>query len=129
MENLELKDLKPGDVLLCRGEGFISDMIVLLSGGTYSHAALYAGKINDQNCAIEATLRGVVCDPIEGFSEETFTDVFRFKKGGHNLGESEYPFEPIQKVGLDYANSGVKYAYDHLILLAVLAVTRNIQLD
>lgn len=129
MEKLELKDLKPCDVLLCRGKGFISDMIVLLSGGTYSHAALYAGKINDQHCVIQATLRGIVCDPIEKISEETFTDVFRFKKGDHNLGESAYPFDPIQKVGLDYVNSGIKYAYDHLVLLAALAATRNIPLD
>jgi len=129
MEKLELKDLKPCDVLLCRGEGFISDMILLLSGGTYSHAAIYAGKINGQHCVIQATLRGIVCDPIEKISEETFTDVFRFNKDGHNLGEPAYPFEPIEKVGLDYANLGVKYAYDHLVLLAALAVTRNIPLD
>jgi|GEM_PF-2206630 hypothetical protein len=129
MENLELKDLKPCDVLLCRGEGFISDMIVLLSSGTYSHSVLYAGKINGQHCVIQATARGVVCDPIEKISEETFTDVFRFKKDGHTLGESAYPFEPIEKVGLDYVNSGIKYAYDHLVLLAALAATRNIPLD
>ncbi|WP_411682147.1 hypothetical protein [Clostridium thailandense] len=129
MENLELKDLKPCDVLLCRGEGFISDMIVLFDGGTYSHSALYAGEIDGKHCIIQATARGVVCDPIEKITEETFTDVFRFKKDGHNLGDADYPFAPVQKVGLDYVNAGVKYAYDHLILLAVVAATHNIPLD
>jgi len=129
MEKINLSNLQPCDVLLCRGEGRFSDMIVLLDGGTYSHAALYAGKIDGKHCVIQATGRGVVCDPIEKIQEEIFVDVFRFNKDKHKLGEKNYPWEPILEIGQAYVDSHVKYAYDHLIILALLAITRDIPLD
>jgi hypothetical protein len=129
MEKVNLTNLQPCDVLLCRGEGLFSDMIVLLDGGTYSHAALYAGKIDGKHYVIQATDRGIVCDPIEKIQCETFVDVFRFNKDQHKLGEENYPYKPILDVGQGYVDSHVKYANDHLILLAILAVTRDIPLD
>jgi len=129
MEKINLRNIQPCDVLLCRGEGLFSDMIVLLDGGTYSHAALYAGKIDDKHYVIQATDRGIVCDPIEKIQCETFVDVFRFNKDEHKLGEENYPYKPILDVGQAYVDAHVKYANDHLILLAILAVTRDIPLD
>ncbi|MCM1989951.1 hypothetical protein [Oceanirhabdus seepicola] len=129
MEKINLSSLQPCDVLLCRGEGLFSDMIVLLDGGTYSHAALYAGKIDGKHCIMQATGRGIVCDPIEKIKEETFVDVLRFNKDKHKLGEANYPYKPILEIGQAYVDSHVKYAYDHLIILALLTITRDIPLD
>ena len=36
-------DLRPGDVLLCRGRGEISDLVCALDESTYSHSALWDG--------------------------------------------------------------------------------------
>ncbi len=129
MKEINLTNLQPCDVLLCRGEGLFSDMIVLLDGGTYSHAALYAGKIDGKHYVIQATGRGIVCDPIQKIQCETFVDVFRFNKDEHKLGEENYPYKPILDVGQAYVESHVKYANDHLLLLAILGVTREIPLD
>lgn len=128
MEKINLSDLQPCDVLLCRGEGKFSDMIVLLDGGTYSHAALYAGKINGKHCVIQATGRGIVCDPIEKLKEAVFVDVFRFNKNGHKLGDANYLSTPILEIGQAYVESHIKYAFDHLIMLALLGITRDIPL-
>lgn len=46
-KRLDVQELQPCDVLLCRGKGLFSDMIVLLDGGTYSHAAVYAFVLTD----------------------------------------------------------------------------------
>ncbi|KAB3530499.1 hypothetical protein [Alkaliphilus serpentinus] len=129
MNNLKLNDLKPGDVLLCRGEGWVSDLIALLDGGPYSHTALYVGSNDGKHYVIQATGQGIRRDEITILQQETFTDVFRFNKNNHKLGDEDYPYQPLGSNAEEYASEGIKYAYDHLILLAILAVTRDIPLD
>jgi hypothetical protein len=129
MDNLTFLDLHPGDILLCKGEGWISDLIVLFDEGPYSHAALYAGVINGEHSVIQATERGMLCCPIKSLEEEIFTDVFRFNKNNHQIGMEDYPYDPIYKVGNGYVAAGTKYAFSHLVMLAILAATRDIPLD
>ncbi|SCY90353.1 C40 family peptidase [Alkaliphilus peptidifermentans] len=129
MEKIKKIDLFPGDILLCRGKGWISDLIVLFDGGTYSHTAVYVGERCGEHLIIQATSDGVVCTPIEDIKTETFTDVYRFNKNGHKLGDDQYPYNPVIDVCQKYADSKTKYAFSHLILLAILSVTREIPLD
>ncbi|AOY78135.1 hypothetical protein [Clostridium formicaceticum] len=129
MKNIKFDDLYPGDVLLCRGEGWLSDLILLFDGGTYSHAALYAGKEGDNHYVIQATQKGILKTAPDILSCEIFIDVFRFNKKNHKLGEKEYPYQPIISVGQHYVDEKTKYAFDHLIFLAILGITREIPLD
>jgi hypothetical protein len=129
MDSLTFLDLHPGDILLCKGEGWLSDLIVLFDEGPYSHAAFYAGVINGEHFVIQATERGMLCCPIKSLEQEAFTDVFRFNKNKHQIGSEGYPYDPIYKVGNGYVEAGTKYAFSHLVMLAMLAVTRDIQLD
>ncbi|WP_069999665.1 hypothetical protein [Cellulosilyticum sp. I15G10I2] len=129
MNYLNFENLVPGDILLCRGDGLISDLIELFDGGIYSHSALYIGVVDGSHSVIQATSQGVACNPLTMLEQEIFTDVFRFNKSNHKIGDENYPFKPIDQVGSHYVAEGLQYAYDHLILLAVLTVTRQIPLD
>ena len=123
-KKISLKDLKKGDVLLCKGKGWLSDLIELFDGGTYSHAAIFDGKQ-----VVQATLHGVVRESINSLKEELFVDVYRFDKDNHSLGDKGWPSEPVIKEADKIASEGLKYATDHLFLLAILALTRKIPLS
>ena len=47
-------ELRPGDVLLCRGRGEIADLLCALDDSAYSHSALWDGEN-----AVCATPKGV----------------------------------------------------------------------
>ncbi|MCZ7642806.1 MAG: YiiX/YebB-like N1pC/P60 family cysteine hydrolase [Pseudorhodoplanes sp.] len=67
--------LKPGDVLLVEGNSHVSGVIKYLTQSTWSHAALYVGRIGDRETAggepltlVEANLgEGVVAAPLSKY--------------------------------------------------------------
>jgi cell wall-associated NlpC family hydrolase len=67
--------LKPGDVLLVEGDNHISGVIKYLTQSTWSHAALYVGRIGDREAAdgeplvlVEANIgEGVVAAPLSKY--------------------------------------------------------------
>ena len=67
--------LKPGDVLLVEGDNHISGVIKYLTQSTWSHAALYVGRIGDRETAdgeplvlVEANVgEGVVAAPLSKY--------------------------------------------------------------
>ena len=68
-------ELKPADVLLCRGDSDISLGIVELDGGSYSHAALWSGE-----CVIESTLPCVKRSSVEECaSHSLYIDAYRYQ--------------------------------------------------
>jgi len=64
MDNLTVKDLKPGDILLSppppffKG-GWMGQIIVKITNGTTSHGALYIGPINGKPTIAHAYVRGI----------------------------------------------------------------------
>src|SRR5205085_7740108 len=67
--------LRPGDVLLVEGNNHISGVIKYLTQSTWSHAALYVGRIGDRETAdgeplvlVEANVgEGVVAAPLSKY--------------------------------------------------------------
>jgi Permuted papain-like amidase enzyme, YaeF/YiiX, C92 family len=67
--------LRPGDVLLVEGDNHISGVIKYLTQSTWSHAALYVGRIGDRETAdgeplvlVEANIgEGVVAGPLSKY--------------------------------------------------------------
>ncbi len=107
-------DLEPGDVLLARGVGEVSDAICALDGGDYSHAAFWDGAN-----VVEATQEGVRKNTLEGLlSHRRFTDAYRFRKGGHVLGDEGWPPEPVIRAVHGYV--GGDYAAAELLLMGLL---------
>jgi hypothetical protein len=68
--------LKPGDVLLVEGNSHVSGVIKYLTQSTWSHAALYVGRIGDRETAdgeplvlVEANLgEGVIAAPLSKYA-------------------------------------------------------------
>jgi hypothetical protein len=116
-------DLKAGDVLLYRGTSFLSDLIRLFDGGDYSHASIYDG----QNI-MEALGQGITVDPVsQSVVGAKYVDVYRFiGDGGNHLGDDAYPPAPLLGRIQYYEQNRQRYAYEQILLLAILASTRRI---
>jgi hypothetical protein len=69
-------NLRPGDVLLVEGNNHVSGVIKYLTQSTWSHAALYVGRVGDRTTAddeplvlVEAELgKGVIASPLSKYA-------------------------------------------------------------
>ncbi|MGZ4962281.1 MAG: hypothetical protein ACXWC8_06975, partial [Limisphaerales bacterium] len=114
--------LQPGDVLLYHGKGMVSEFIRLFDGSQYSHAALFDGQQ-----VIEAISPGVTGRPLkQSIAGATYVDVYRFiSNDGHKIADPGYPAQPITGAGAKFLAQADRYAYEQIVLLAVLAATRR----
>lgn len=117
--------LKPGDVLLMRGDSAVSDLIMTLSGGDYSHAGFWseAGDI------IDAGPAGVLHVPLDTrLYEEDVIDVFRFHSDdGQEMGTDGYPEANVDASFETYVNTPdrpTKFAYHTLFMVAMLFIVK-----
>jgi hypothetical protein len=103
------------------------DFVRLLDDGTYSHASIYNGK-----AIVEALPAGVVPRPLEtSILHATVVDVFRLRvdDDGRTIGEDPaYPPDPVLHSIATFEALHDRYAYDQLILLSILCLTRKIHL-
>lgn len=73
--------LKPGDVLICKGKSWISKAIMKVTGGVYSHTALFASAWGSRG-VIEAQKNGVNFKLWKSWRDKWDYDyiVFRYNK-------------------------------------------------
>ncbi len=110
-------NIQTGDVLLFRGNGFVSKAIRFLDGGEVNHAAIAL----DATTLAEATGHGLDTAPIAvGVGNNETTWVFR-PTGGDPAAAARRAAE--------YEASGVFYAYQQIMLLAALCLTRRIPIS
>jgi hypothetical protein len=103
-----------GDVLLFRGQSFISKAIRFLDGSEVNHA----GIAIDATRLAEALGHGLETGPIAAAVERNVgTWVLRAKRGDPAAAAAR---------ATQYASSGVPYAYQQILLLAALCLTRRI---
>ncbi len=119
IERLEPRELRLGDILMCRGSArlgsTISEWICALDGGRYSHAALWDGE-----AVLEASGSGGkvrAADLGELIAEHEYTHVHRFRTGATG-GEPPLDLAPVIEVAR--ARIGAGYPYAELCLLGVL---------
>jgi hypothetical protein len=108
--------VKPGDVLLFHGRGFVSWAIRKFDGTDVNHAAISLGdgKLG------EAAGRGLqTADLSEAFQKNDFTIIKRLE--GKSLDE-------VVGIANGYIEMHRPYAYQQIVLLAILASTRQIPL-
>jgi hypothetical protein len=122
MAQILVSELTDGDVLLHQGTAFISRMIRHLDGGPYSHAAIFhAGHIT------EALGSGITINNIGvSIAEAKYVDVYRFLKAGKKLGAPDYPVAPLTAAIQTFENNRQRYAYEQILLLALLCSTRKL---
>ena len=118
-------DLRPGDVFLYQGTSLVSRLIRLFDGTPYSHAAIFDGA----NVA-EALGQGITTNPVAtSVSGSNFVDVFRFVSADkHHLGDLGYPAAAVLDRVHFYEQHPQPYAYDDIVLLALLSTSRQLTL-
>lgn len=110
-------DIRPGDVLLFHGAGFISWAIRLFDGTEVNHAAIAlpggslaeAGSKGLQERAIPTT-----------FGDKEFMRIHRLTQDGG--------LDPVLGKAMNYLANKNLYAYQQIVLLAFLGLTRRIPL-
>lgn len=119
-------DLLVGDVLLYNGTSFISEMIKLFDGSEYSHAAIYY-----DNGVLEAISEGVKKRTLDvSTADANYVDVYRFisSSGNGKIGDQDHPAQPLIDQIVNYQKDAERYAYEQILLLALLASTRKISI-
>lgn len=117
-------ELRPCDVLLYHGDSAMAQLIQWFGGSEYSHAAIYDGSM-----VIEAIIDGVRRRPLaESVAGSAHVDVWRMEKEGQLIGTTAFPAEPVLGIAFRYAGEHGRYAYEELLLLALLCTTRRLPL-
>ncbi len=112
---ISIKELMPGDVLLFHGKGFVSWAIRKIDGSEANHAAL----VLPGGLLAEASGLGLRTRPIPTlFDHDDYMLVRR-----HLVNE---PLEPVLETAETYLDNRNFYAYQQIVLLAVLGLTRRI---
>lgn len=95
----------------------------MFDGTDYSHAGIWDGKN-----VTEALGDGVVTRSLgESVSSAKFVGIARLMKKGNELGSPKLPSDPVLTKGIKFfQDNPSKYAYEEILLLAVLALTRRI---
>jgi hypothetical protein len=110
-------EVKDGDVLLFHGRSWLSKAIRFFDGADVNHAALAI----DSSTMIEAAGDGLreasIDDAVQG---NNVTYVLRLPK--------DADIEEVVALGRKYLGSGVPYAYQQILLLAFLSITRRVRI-
>ncbi|CAN5566079.1 hypothetical protein BH10BAC5_BH10BAC5_20060 [soil metagenome] len=126
MIKIDIKDLKDGDILLYSRDSLISNLIKFFDKSPYSHSGIFVNGY-----ILEAVSKGVIKSLVsESILDVDFIDVYKFKApDGETLGDINYPFEPIKNVVNKYELRHDRYAYETILLLAILTTTRRIRIQ
>jgi len=120
---LKSSELQPGDVLLYSGSSFLDSLIRFFDGSEYNHSSIFDGTD-----VAEAVAAGVVSDSIaESIQDQDYVDIYRFNSDdGTPLGGPGYPPDPVLGRIAYYVAQHDRYAYEQLLLLALLTTTRRL---
>jgi hypothetical protein len=108
-------DLLAGDVLLYRGEGWLAKAIRFFDGSEVNHAGLYLG---------DGTVGEAMAKGLE--RRDLATSVGHHSRVlARRLKQTPSTMAPVVGRGTTLLNEGHRYAYEQLILLALLTLTRK----
>jgi hypothetical protein len=119
--DIPIAQLMPGDVLLYRSKGLISDAIRLIDRSEVSHAGLFLGRYQEMGRTVgEAIREGVVRRELpKSLDHAEWVESRRLK-------ESPASIDPVLERAAHYLKSGERYAFEQILLLAFLSITRHL---
>jgi hypothetical protein len=111
----------PGDVLLYRSKGLISDAIRFIDRSEVSHAGLFLGRHGEKGRTVgEAIREGVIRRELSKSIEHAdWVESRRLKEAPASL-------DPVLDRAAHYVERGERYAFEQILLLALLCMTRNL---
>lgn len=124
VKDLTVTDLCPCDILLYHGDSPVSQLIQWFDGSEYSHASIFDGEM-----VVEAISEGVRRRSVAVTMEDTlFVDVWRLRKDGDFIGSPQLPAQPVLDAIIRFVEEGDRYAFEELLLLALLCTSRRLPL-
>lgn len=108
-------EIQPGDVLLFHGHSFVSWAIRWFDGTDVNHAAIAL----DVDTMGEAVGSGLRADPIDPAIKDNDRTYVRRLPSGPGMA-------PVVVKANEFLSNGVPYAYQELMLLAVLSLSRRL---
>lgn len=119
--DIPIAQLMPGDVLLYRSTGWISDAIRFIDRSGVSHAGLFLGRYGEKGRTVgEAIREGVIRRELpKSLEHAEWVEARRLK-------ESPASFDPVLDRAGFYLQRGERYAFEQILLLAFLCITRNL---
>jgi hypothetical protein len=116
--DLEISDLQPGDVLLFSGDSLISELIILLTGGGVSHAAMVFEKPDKLVHEVpEKAQTGSMAALFAGRE----ISIMRLKAD-----HDEAKLEPVVDAAADYVKREEPYPMSQVYLLGLILIYRRV---
>lgn len=118
---IPVAQLMPGDVLLYRSKGLISDAIRFIDRSEVSHAGLFLGRYGEQGRTVGEAIRdGVIRRELPKSIEHIeWVESRRLKEAPSSL-------DPVLERAAYYLKRGERYGFEQILLLAFLCITRNL---
>jgi hypothetical protein len=119
--DIPIAQLMPGDVLLYRSKGLISDVMRFIDRSEVSHAGLFLGRYGERGRTVgEAIREGVIRRELPKSIEHVeWVEARRLKEPLASL-------DPVLERAAYYLKRGERYAFEQVLLLAFLCITRNL---
>jgi hypothetical protein len=119
--DIPIAQLMPGDVLLYRSKGLISDIIRFIDRSEVSHSGLFLGRHGDQGRTVgEAIREGVIRRELpKSIEHAEWVESRRLKEAPPSI-------DPVLERAAHYLKRGERYAFEQILLLAFLCLTRNL---
>lgn len=113
---MKIKDLKPGDVLLCCPDpkSKIAKMIVAITKGKVSHAAIFMGERDGELYITHSEAHGIVYMSLKEFIAHEPAGFYVMR---HN---EQTDLLPVLEAANKYVNEKIPYPYTNLALLGLL---------
>jgi hypothetical protein len=118
---IPVAQLMPGDVLLYRSKGLISDAIRFIDRSEVSHAGLFLGRYGEQGRTVGEAIRdGVIrLELSKSIEHAAWVESRRLKELPASL-------DPVLERAAYYLKRGERYGFEQILLLAFLCITRSI---
>ena len=118
---IPVAQLMPGDVLLYRSKGLISDAIRFIDRSEVSHSGLFLGRYGEQGRTVgEAIREGVIRRELpKSIEHAEWVESRRLKEAPSSL-------DPVLERAAHYLRRGERFGFEQILLLAFLCITRNL---
>ena len=119
--DIPISQLMPGDILLSRSRGLISEAIRFIDRSQVSHSALFIGRHGGTGRSVgEAIREGVVRRELsKSIDHADWVESRRLK-------EPPAALAPVLERAAHYLDRGERYAFEQVLLLALLCISRNL---
>ncbi len=119
MNTIEMKEISAGDIILYHSNSLLAKLIQFFDGTEVNHASVCIGG----GKVVEALGSGVKCNTIrKSIRDNDYVIVRRMKTDPGTM-------QPVVDKANWYLQLGNRYGYEQLVLLAILGLTRKLQVN